>query len=438
MGWRRVAPWPGRSAAWISRPLAEKGANWAPVSVNPWSAQTRRPAPKHRTARSSGGLSALILDRDLDRHRLVDLESEGDHDSKDDESEQRFLHAPSIPAATLTTPPVFDCVAGREIGTLRAVETSSEERRNRYRLLAWSVLVFTVLVILGGAIVRATESGDGCGASWPACTDRIFPSNPAVETVIEFSHRITSGLAILGVLALYLLARRLYAHGHRVRRAAGAALILMGVESLLGAGLVVFGWVAQDESIARMIVVPLHLTNTYLLLGASTLTAWWASGNPGPGPNREPGLERRLGLGAIGLLLVGAMGALHALSDTLYPVDSFFSGVQQELAADAPWLVQVRVLHPVVAIAAGFGVAYLVMRLSSKAVDRTKRIAAVIMGLVGIQFFAGLVNVMLAAPLETQVIHLAIADAMWIAYVIFAAALLGDHADADQPAEETV
>ena len=437
MGWRRVAPWPGRSAAWISRPLAEKGANWAPVSVNPWSAQTRRPAPKHRTARSSGGLSALILDRDLDRHRLVDLESEGDHDSKDDESEQRFLHAPSIPAATLTTPPVFDCVAGREIGTLRAVETSSEERRNRYRLLAWSVLVFTVLVILGGAIVRATESGDGCGASWPACTDRIFPSNPATETVIEFSHRMTSALAILGVLALFVLARRLFPNGHWVRRAAGLSLILMVVESLLGASLVIFEWVDQDASIGRMIVVPLHLINTYLLLGALTLTAWWSSGNPVPSESADDRTRRQLAIGAGGLLLVGAMGALNALSDTLYPAESFLSGVQQELSADSPWLVQLRVLHPIVAVAVGFGVAYLAMRLSTSATNTTKRASAIIVGLVVLQFFAGLVNVMLATPLETQVVHLAFADAMWIAYVIFTAALLGEHQTARAPIERT-
>ena len=381
-------------------------------------------------------MSALILDRNFDRHRLVDLESEGDHDGQDDESEQRLLHTASIPVAALTVPAAADYARGPEVGTLRIVEAPSTQRLNRYRLLAWSVLAFNVLVILGGSIVRATGSGDGCGASWPACTDRIFPSNPAVETVIEFSHRLTSGLAILGVLALYLLARRRFEHGHRVRRAAGAALILMGIESLLGAGLVVFGWVAQDESIARMIVVPLHLANTYLLLGALTLTAWWGAGNPGPGSPAEPSVDRRLAFGAGGLLLVGAMGALNALSDTLYPVDSFFSGVQQELSADAPWLVQVRVLHPIVAIAVGFGVAYLVMRLSAKAVDRTKRIAAIVMGLVVIQFFAGLVNVMLATPLETQVIHLAIADAMWIAYVIFAAALLGERTPVQQSAEK--
>jgi protoheme IX farnesyltransferase len=284
--------------------------------------------------------------------------------------------------------------------------------------------------------VRATESGDGCGASWPTCTDRIFPLNPAVETVIEFSHRITSALGIVGVLVLFVWARRLYSKGHRVRLASGSSFGLMVVEALLGASLVVFGWVAQDASVGRMIVVPLHLANTYLLLGALTLTAWWSSGNPAPAKPVDQAARRSLIIGALGLLLVGAMGALNALSDTLYPVDSFFSGVQQELSADAPWLVQLRVLHPVVAVAVGFGVAYLVMRLAGRATERAKRMSAVIIALVIFQFFAGLVNVVLATPLETQVFHLAVADAMWIAYVIFSAEMLGDHEMAGHLVEE--
>lgn len=325
--------------------------------------------------------------------------------------------------------------AERRTVSLRVVETPLTEPQRRYRNLAWSVLVFNVFVILGGAIVRATGSGDGCGASWPTCTDRIFPSNPGVETVIEFSHRITSALAILGVFALYILARRLYPSGHWVRRAAGVSIILIGVESLLGASLVIFGWVDQDASIGRMIVVPLHLINTYLLLGSLTLTAWWASGNPVPSKFVAGRTRRQLAIGAGGLLLVGAMGALNALSDTLYPAESFFSGVQQELSADSPWLVQLRVLHPIVAVAVGFGVAYLTMRLSTSATNTTQRASAIIIGLVVLQFFAGLVNVMLATPLETQIVHLAFADAMWIAYVIFAAALLGEHQTAEAPIE---
>jgi len=322
------------------------------------------------------------------------------------------------------------------VGTLRVVEPLHDDRRRRYARLAWAVLVFNVLVILGGAIVRATESGDGCGASWPTCTDRIFPVNPAVETVIEFSHRITSALAIVGVVVLFVWARRIYAKRHRVRLASGFTLGLMVVEALLGASLVIFGWVAQDASVGRMVVVPLHLANTYFLLGALTLTAWWSSGNPALAAPVDPPTRRRIAIGAFGLLLVGAMGALNALSDTLYPVDSFFSGVQQELSADAPWLVQLRVLHPIVAVAVGFGVAYLVMRLAASATDRARRISVVIIGLVVFQFFAGLVNVMLATPLETQVFHLAVADAMWISYVIFSAEMLGDHETAGTLVEE--
>jgi heme A synthase len=318
------------------------------------------------------------------------------------------------------------------------VEAPLTEAQRRYRLLAWSVLVFSVLVILGGTIVRATGSGDGCGASWPTCTDRIFPSNPAVETVIEFSHRITSALAVLGALALVVLARRLYPRGDWVRKAAGLSLILMVVESLLGASLVIFGWVDQDASVGRMIVVPLHLLNTYLLLGALTLTAWWSGGNPGPSGSVDRRMRRQLAFGAAGLLLVGAMGALNALSDTLYPADSFLSGVQQELSADAPWLVQLRILHPIVAVAVGFGVAYLAMRLSDSASDRTKRLATIIIGMVVLQLFAGLVNVLLATPLETQVVHLALADAMWITYVIFAAEMLGERETSSKPIERFV
>ena len=121
----------------------------------------------------------------------------------------------------------------RWTGSLRVVDTPLTESQRRYRLLAWSVLVFSVLVILGGAVVRATGSGDGCGASWPTCTDRILPSSPTVETVIEFSHRITSALAIAGVVVLFVWARRLYAKGHRVRLASGSSLGVMVVEALV-------------------------------------------------------------------------------------------------------------------------------------------------------------------------------------------------------------
>lgn len=326
--------------------------------------------------------------------------------------------------------------AEHPIGMLRPVKESLTPGRRKFRTMAWSVLIFNVMVVLGGAIVRATGSGDGCGESWPMCTDRLIPANPELETVIEFSHRVTSGLAVLGVIAMFMFAVRLYEKGHRVRNAAAASLGLLLFESVLGALLIVFAWVDQDASIGRMIVVPIHLLNTYILVGALTLTAWWSSGNPGPTKPVDGQMKRSLALGAAGLLVIGAVGALNALADSLYPAESFLSGVSAEFSGDAPWLLQVRIFHPLIAIGVGLGVAYLVMRLAPTATSRTKRLGSAVGGLIVVQLFIGLVNVMLAAPLETQVIHLAIADAIWIVYLIFGASLLGEQARAERFVEQ--
>lgn len=305
--------------------------------------------------------------------------------------------------------------------------------RTRFSYLAWAVLIFTVFVVLGGAIVRATGSGDGCGQSWPVCSDRIFPANPGVETVIEFGHRLMSAAAIVGIIVLFLWGRRLYERGDLVRRGASAAVVLIVIESLIGASLVLFGWVGDDASIARMLVVPLHLINTMFLIAALTFTAWWASGNPQPRESIRSTERRRLALGAGALLLVATAGALNALADTLYPSDDFVSGLRDELAGGAPFIVQARVLHPVLAILVGLTVAYLVMNLGADSSDRTKLFGRAVAGLIIAQFALGVLNVLLATPLETQLIHLAMANAIWIGYLLFSASLLGEPARSPAP-----
>ena len=60
--------------------------------------------------------------------------------------------------------------------------------------LATAGLVTSILSILAGAIVRATGSGDGCGASWPTCNGRVVPSLDTTSEIIEFSHRSISCL----------------------------------------------------------------------------------------------------------------------------------------------------------------------------------------------------------------------------------------------------
>ena len=181
-----------------------------------------------------------------------------------------------------------------------------------------------------------------------------------------------------------------------------------------------------------MIIVPVHLVNTMLLLGALGVTAWWSSGNPGLRLDEHPAETKRLAIGAAGLLTLATLGALNALADTLYPADDFLTGVRDELSSGAPFLVQARVLHPLLAILIGLGVAHLAVNMSSGAT--TRLLGRIIGGLVLVQFAVGITNVFLATPLETQVVHLAVANALWIAYVMFSASLLGETVATAHPA----
>ncbi|MCB0131087.1 MAG: COX15/CtaA family protein, partial [Caldilineaceae bacterium] len=138
----------------------------------------------------------------------------------------------------------------------------------RFTIFAWAVLAYNIVVILWGAFVRATGSGAGCGSHWPLCNGEILPRATEVETLIEFSHRITSGIALIAVVVLLIWALRSYPRGHRVRRGAQASMFFMFTEALVGAGLVLFEYVAHNVSIARAYWMAGHLMNTFLLLAA--------------------------------------------------------------------------------------------------------------------------------------------------------------------------
>src|SRR5271169_6312967 len=102
-----------------------------------------------------------------------------------------------------------------------------------FQRIAWATLAMTVGVILWGAVVRATGSGAGCANDWPSCRGALVPEAPSGATLIEFAHRLTSGLSLTAVLVLAVWARRLWPTGHRVRRAAVAALVFIILEALL-------------------------------------------------------------------------------------------------------------------------------------------------------------------------------------------------------------
>ena len=293
----------------------------------------------------------------------------------------------------------------------------------RFAMYAWGVLGYNLLVILWGAYVRATGSGAGCGSHWPLCNGEVVPRAPQVETMIELTHRLTSGVALLMVIGLVVWAVRAYPTGHRVRGGAYASLVLIIVEALLGAGLVLFELVADNDSMMRAFSMVAHLINTFLLVGAITLTAWWASGGRGL-RLRDRGPLMPLIAGGLGaLLLTGGSGAIAALGDTLFPSTTLAEGFAAALSTASHILLRLRVLHPLFAILTG---GYLLMMARVLVRQQYSSVIAynAVTILVIVQLAAGAFNIFLLAPVWMQLVHLLLADLLWIATVVLSASVL--------------
>jgi heme a synthase len=282
---------------------------------------------------------------------------------------------------------------------------------------AWGVLAWNILVVLWGAYVRASGSGAGCGSHWPLCNGEVVPVAPRIETIIEFTHRMMSGVALVAVIGLWLWSRASFARGSRVRTAALASLIFLITEALLGAGLVLFNYVDKNASVGRAFYLSLHLVNTLLLLGALVLTAWFARGF-------VPTSARRSSLVAAALpiaILVSVTGAIAALGDTLFPASSLAQGFHQDFSAAASFLLRLRVLHPTLAILAGsYFVTLSVMVLRSNQRPAATKLAVGVLILALAQLGAGAINLLLLAPVWMQMTHLLLADLVWISLVLLA------------------
>lgn len=297
----------------------------------------------------------------------------------------------------------------------------------RFARYAWGVLVANLAVILLGAYVRASGSGAGCGAHWPLCNGEMLPRDPAVQTVIEFSHRLSSGLALLLVAGLVIGAWRRYPSAHVVRRGAALAAAFMLSEAAIGAGLVLLRYVADDTRVARGYWVAGHLINTFLLVAALALTAWWASGGAPPRLRGRRGLAAGLFAAAGGVLLLGVSGAVTALGDTLFPVATLAEGETMTFSESAHLFVRLRIYHPLLALAVGAGVVLAAVSAARSAPQPIVRRLGVTAALLWVaQLLLGVLNVYLLAPIPVQILHLLLSDLIWIALVLLIAATLAD------------
>jgi heme A synthase len=296
---------------------------------------------------------------------------------------------------------------------------------SRLARFAWAVLAYNIAVILWGAYVRATGSGAGCGSHWPLCNGEVLPRSPDVAMLIEFSHRITSGIALLAVVALLVWILRACPKGHPARLGGALSVFFMLTEAAVGAGLVLFQLVADNATLARAMFMAVHLLNTFILLACVSLTAWWLSGGQALSIRNHPAAASAAIAGCAALMLVSTSGAVAALGDTLFPSASLADGLAADLSASSHLLIRLRVLHPVLAVAGALTLLWLGPRLSRDGGSSGRPYAHALSSLIVLQLALGVLNLFLLAPVWLQILHLLVADAIWVSYILLGATALG-------------
>ena len=278
-------------------------------------------------------------------------------------------------------------------------------------------LVYNLAVILWGAFVRASGSGAGCGAHWPLCNGEVIPQPQRIQTWIEFFHRGSSGLSLVFVVIAFLWARSLAAKNSLLRKATTISLLAILLEAALGAGLVLLRLVEFDQSALRAISIGLHSVNTLFLLATLTTTAWisqfprfYTSEKVSVLP-RHPLFWTTLGI----FLVLATAGAITALGDTLFPTSSLTAGFQQDLTAGAHFLIKLRVIHPLLAV-----LWIMIAFAWSKHLETSALMNARNLFLLAVitQFLLGFLNWMLLAPTGMQLVHLLVADLVFISFWI--------------------
>ncbi|NPC82752.1 heme A synthase, partial [Pyxidicoccus fallax] len=215
------------------------------------------------------------------------------------------------------------------------------------------------------------------------------------------------------------------------------ALVFMVTESLVGAGIVLLKYVADNASVGRAGWMAVHLVNTFLLVGAQSMVVWFSRGRASLTLRGQGLVGVLLGTSIGAMMLLGVSGAIAALGDTLFPSESLAHGLRQDMSETAHLFIRLRVLHPVIAVATGALVVVVsrwVARLRPS--EEVRRASTAIVILYAAQLCAGLVNLVLLAPVWMQLVHLLLADFVWMALLRLCASGLASDAPRALPVSE--
>jgi cytochrome c oxidase assembly protein subunit 15 len=290
------------------------------------------------------------------------------------------------------------------------------------RIYGWIVTVYTILVIVWGGAVTATGSGNGCGDHWPLCDGQVVVSHPHMKMMIEYAHRLSSGVVLFAILGLLVWTWLSTPRRHIARMLSIAAVILVINEALLGAGLVLFRLTTGGITLERVLYFALHFTNTFLLLAAVAGTAHFLSRNRGYLRGQVRFRSLAMGLpGLLALLIVAVSGSVAELGDSLYPPSNLRAAILADFSSHGSWIIRLRWLHPAFALLAGAFLLWLVFGAVTKPALRSLGFA--VLALLGLQYTLGVADVLLLAPTWMQLAHLFVADVLWVTVFLLATRL---------------
>ena len=270
-------------------------------------------------------------------------------------------------------------------------------------------LLLSVLSILAGAFVRATGSGDGCGATWPTCNGRIIPKLSDTSEIIEFSHRSISGVLLIVTMYIFISSRKLEKESV-ARTSVNYLTFFVLFEALIGAVIVIFEWVGLNSSLPRIIAVPIHLVNTFGLLASYVILYKILENKLDSIKNLW---DRNFIVISIFFLLTGATGSITALADVLYPSASFYEGFLDDFDKTSELLTRLRIFHPIVSTILSIGLYIESKQLQQKFNINTNFLKFLVFAAI----FLGVTNVLSNIVLFLSIFHLAMADLLWITYI---------------------
>lgn len=316
------------------------------------------------------------------------------------------------------------------MGSCYAIKNLMEKVGGMTNKLARFNLVFVIFVILWGAWVRLSGSGAGCGEHWPLCNGQALPLDQGLKTLTELTHRLTSGIFGITIFAMTIIGYKKFQKEHPVRPWLMASLVFTVIEALIGAVLVKKGLVENNDSVMRAIVIGLHLVNTLILVATIVMSEYLSRSNSFTKRELSPKERRYFGLIYTLLLLAGSTGAITALGNTLFPDSSLIEGMKKDFMSTSHFLIRLRIYHPMVAVS----VVLLLIHSSLKEMEVTSlkkpAMSVLICAIVALVF--GVINWLLMAPAWGALVHLTLADLLWILFTYLIVNKVYEKAEANQ------